>query len=335
VLSSSRHLLNTLLVEHLIPDADALANVNQAHFDYAYQKDSKRATLTTEAYMTLLLFGGLTIVSLMVTQLYLGFFRFKRAFNPFWIASTMIAVSFFLYVGIAIQRAGHEEFNAGTNAYPSVVSLMDARAHVLEARAEESMWLLDREPTESVKHEKRYHDQMDMVAKVAGGHSFDQACAEATAGKKVTSMTGALADELNNITYPGELEAACSAVQKFEVMVKIDAQIRDLENRGMHEQAVTMMIGDDPGQMVYAFKQFNDESGTGGALGTALKINQDEQDASIQNAFAWVNPLELRIPVATVSIEVLVVLGMLFLRFLCSPVRFARRAAARSASVSA
>ena len=79
-------------------------------------------------------------------------------------------------------------------------------------------------------------------------------------------MKGYLADELNNITFAGELAAAEETLLKFLDYLKIDQQIRDLKDE---RQAVDLCLGTQPGQSDWAFDQFDQ------ALGKTIKINRD------------------------------------------------------------
>ena len=78
-------------------------------------------------------------------------------------------------------------------------------------------------------------------------------------------MTGYLAAELNNITFPNEFVAAKETLQKFLDYLEIDQQIRDLKDE---QQAVELCLGTKPGQSNWAFEQFD------AALSKTNKINR-------------------------------------------------------------
>ena len=56
-------------------------------------------------------------------------------------------------------------------------------------------------------------------------------------GIKRTEFKGKLADELNNITFPGEMEAATSTLRAWGQYVAIDNKIRQLETSGAARQS--------------------------------------------------------------------------------------------------
>ena len=72
--------------------------------------------------------------------------------------------------------------------------------------------------------------------------------------KSPAALTGYLAAELNNITFPNRLVAAKETLQKFLDYLKIDQQIRDLKDE---QEAVELCFGTKPGQSNWAFKRFD------------------------------------------------------------------------------
>jgi hypothetical protein len=329
VLASARHLLNDILTKELIPAADDLAKVNQAHFDAAY---AKRSVVETGDMYATLGAGGLVCLSLLLTM---GFsaFTFKRTVNIFWTGAFAVSLLYVFFAHIALVQVDAEIYNADTNAYPSVVALNEARTNGWLARAEQSMWMLDLPQRD--EHLARYVAYGNLVAKPTPGHSFEQAIAQAKKGGTEDAITGALATELNNITFDGEREAATQTLQAYVDWLTLGTKIGTLENSGQHAQALALLMGKQPGENSYVFARFNDLDAKYGALGTTIKINHDPQDASIKQAFWWLHVLEIVTPIAALTIFALVILGWLFLHSMVNPARYAHAFSRRRAQLTA
>jgi hypothetical protein len=109
----------------------------------------------------------------------------------------------------------------------------------------------------------------------------------------VSGFTGYLADELNNITFPGEREAAVKTLAAFASYLSVDAEIRRLENSGPehHQDAVNLCVGSAAGQSHWAFAQFDS------ALGETLRINQEQFDRAVKAGLSSVGTLNGRVTI--------------------------------------
>lgn len=328
--------IDVLVKNNLLPAADALAMVNDAHNQYEY---ASRAEHFKTALIAIGGIGGLLVLYLAYVQFFVLTRTFKRGVNPFYAAATAVAVVFMLYAANSFRLADKELYNAGTNAYPSVKALAETRAHLLQAKAEQSIWLLDR-PNADI-HQKAFNDFVGKVGKLANGANVDQIIALTKKGYAATSsgysrvgngdaipsslISGSLADELNNITFNGELDAATQAVKAYADFLALDAKIRGLENQGQHGKAVSLLAGANPGQGNYVFEQVVDDAATRGSLGTALKINKDELSTSVDRAFAAISLLEWGTPAVLLLVQLLTFGGTLMVRSGASPARAAAR----------
>jgi hypothetical protein len=95
-----------------------------------------------------------------------------------------------------------------------------------------------------------------------------------------TGFGGLLAEEFGNVTFPGEREAATKALMAYLQYRDIDGQIRELENKGHHAEAVELCCGSRPGQSNYAFGQFDE------ALGQTIDINTQQFQAAYDDGMA-------------------------------------------------
>ena len=262
-LASYRQALD-ILESRIMPATDDLEKANADVLASAYFHQN------TASWLTLILnFGsGLVLVLFLIyTQSYLRR-RFKTQYSGLLCAGILLAASFTVFTTIAYVKESSHLYGAKESAYDSIVSLMDARAMSYDANAAESRWLLDAPMRK--KHEDQFNKRVAQVANLQSGVSFANAENEAKlhASLQRSTMIGKLADELNNITFDGERDAAVDTLHWFGVYVGIDAQIRQLENSGHHAEAVALAIGSEKDQSNWAFDNFEK------ALSRTLDINQ-------------------------------------------------------------
>jgi hypothetical protein len=226
-----------------------------------------------------LLVGGL----LLWLQLFLAK-HMRRIFNPLLLAATVLTLIFVGYTNRAFRSEDHELKIAKQDAYDSIHALWQARAVAYSANGDESRALLD----------------------TAQAESYARSFAERTARIANPSQnTGYLADELKNITFAGEREAAEETLSRFQAYVAIDRQIRKLDQSGQHQAAIALCIGNARGQSNYAFARFDE------ALGRTLDINQQAFDGAVSRGFADVSGFEILAPVDALIIALLALFGLL------------------------
>jgi len=329
-LSTARE-VNAVVTGVLLPAADALSNVNDAHLQdkYASRVHHLMVGLGAAGVGIIFVLYMLYVQGVVLTR------TFKRGFNPFFAAATGLALLFFGYCGYAFISANGDLYIAGTAAYPSVKVLTQARADLLQAKAEASLWLLDRPNAE--QHQKAYDAFIEKIGKFGIGQTAESINAVAKQGYvkgglgwsaiadggplKAQVFSGELAEEFNNITFPGELEGATKTLKAYTDFLALDSQVRSLELQGQHAKAITLLAGGNPGQGSYLFDQLIDEKATNGTLGSIYQINLAEQNAAIQRGFADIDKLEWVTPAILFLIQLLVFGGTLFVRSAVSPER--------------
>ena len=126
----------------------------------------------------------------------------------------------------------------------------------------------------------------DALAKLPAGLTSDQLLAAARNESAISGFSGYLADELKNITFPGERDAALKTLTAFEGYRQVGTQLRQMERAGDHKAAVALCTGIAPGQSEWAFSQFDD------ALGATLAINQSAFELAIARGFGALGNLE-------------------------------------------
>ncbi|MBV8314466.1 MAG: hypothetical protein JOZ53_05970 [Planctomycetaceae bacterium] len=311
-----------LMHENLLPAADDLDNANREELDRGYA--TARAT-SWRAMAWVLLAGIALIGALAATQLLL-YHRMRRVLNPPLIAASMLAAGFLVYAVTAFATEAHLLKVAKQDAFESIHALQHARAVAYDANGDESRWLLDH--SQAAVYEKAFFDKTARLAKRPEGLSFDSLAAKIVGGplpdeferflaagdadavrRSVASslpdgFQGYLADELRNITFPGEREAAIETLKTFARYVKIDGEIRRLEGRGDHTAAVALCVGNDPRQSNWAFTKFDD------ALGKTLDINQRAFVDSVDRGFKTLAGFDVASPLVALGISLLAYVGL-------------------------
>lgn len=324
----------TLVLTKLLPAADALAMVNDAHNQAEYASRSEHFKTAVFGIFGL---GGAILLYMFYVQFWVMPKTFHRTLNPLYLSASAVAVAFMLYAGNAFLQADKHLSIAGTDAYPSIKVLAETRANLLQMKAEQAAWLLDRPNADA--HQKSFGELMARVGAFPRGINSDRIVTEAFKAYKADGegyrkmsdgdaisknlFTGTLADELNNITFAGELDAALKTVKAYNDFLALDAKIRALETQGQHAKAVSLMAGGNAGQGTYVFEQLVDESETKGTLGTVLRINREHLTSNVEKAFNDIELLTWGTPVALFVVQLLIFFGTLLTRASASPARAA------------
>ena len=270
-----REALNTLQTV-LLPAANALdaANTEVLEDTYAHEKG---ASAMSRGFVLVM---GLVLISLLFyTHIYISI-RFRRRVNAALILAIACTGVFLQHLSATLATSSRDLTVAKEHAYNSIVALLDARVSAYEANAAESRWLLDR--ARAAEYEKQYRAKIAAVANFEKGHNYIETIA--TAKKQFANnengtlpgFGGSLADELANIRFSGEREAALETLQAFGDYDAVDNKMRQLENSGDHSGALVLGLGYDPFGSNFKFSKFDD------ALERTLKIN----DNQLQSAMA-------------------------------------------------
>ena len=262
--------------EKLLPAVEQLDHAKRSVFDRTYDDQRKwsSGTMLFLVLSSVALCGVLIAVQIFLTR------RMRRVINPLLLTATGLAALSFFYMAESFTNADHELKVAKEDAFESIHSLWKARSVAYSANADESRYLLD--SAHAGQYEQAFLEKADRVEKVDGSSGF-------------------LADEMKNVTFPGESEAAVAAITQFAEYKKIDQQIRALERSGQHVSAVHLCTGNSN----KAFRTFDN------AVGETLQINQTAFDDAVKRGFDAVNHLEMVASILCGIIALLAVLGLL------------------------
>ncbi len=262
-----------MMDEVLWPAADALDKANLDMLEDSYQ--TRR--LTAGLSLGVLEFIGLGLIGLLIALQVFLFRRTNRVLNLGLVACTLLTFAFLSYAGRTFTASMHQLKVAREDAFNSLNALWRARAVAYRASADQSRFLLLR--TGGAPFEQDFTEQIDKLAKLPSPASYEVAADRAIQGKKPRDFTGYLADELNNITFKGEAEAAKATLIDLRFYVSECEEIRGLVDAGKSKQAIALAMENPAGQSNSWFQQFDRD------LGRTMEINQKAFDAAVDSGF--------------------------------------------------
>lgn len=286
----------------MLPAADALDKANRDHLDATYRAETSYSWATVIGVCVV---GGVLILFLLQTQRFVAR-RSRRLINHGLLVATLVTGGLLAWGVFTLMASGHELYVAKEQAFDSVSALWKARATAYDANGAESRWLLAREHGDTAAADaaqQQYNDLVNKIQKAPTGVGSD---AVITGLSKDSSgqYGGYMADELRNITFSGELEAASQTVQEFLHYQDVDARIRKLENDGKHADAVELCTGTRPGESNAVFADFDN------ALKLTLDINDTEFTRASAEATHRLRIFDVEAAVVALLIAVAAYLGL-------------------------
>ncbi len=267
------------LQEKILPCADDLNKANADVLEETYGQEKKSASALSRGLVLVL--GMVLVGVLLYIHIYLSV-HFRRRLNlPLLL--TMLTLSLFLrYLTSALADSSRGLIVAKEDAYNSVLALLDARASAGLANSAQSRCLLDRQDLDN--QQKYFQSNMDRICSLKEGLDGVAILASArqqlAAGQKTSlpGLTGALADELANVRFEGERQAALDCLDTFLTYRDVGAKEQKLLFDGKVEEAKFIGLGYDPHGSNMAFSKFDD------AIVRTLAINQEELERAVHNA---------------------------------------------------
>ncbi|MEU6239024.1 hypothetical protein, partial [Kitasatospora sp. NPDC047058] len=237
-----------LLRQRLLPAVDEVTAANSATVRHIY--DAQRGDLAG-GWWWILATGLLALATLGGLQRLLAV-RFHRLVNLPLAAATLLAIAGLLTALTLASRADHQLVVAKSNSFDSVIALSRARAVAYDLNADESRYLTD--PARAAAYEQSFLDKTQAFARVdgatLGGYNAKLAAfAERhRSDHAAVGFGGFLGDELRNITFAGEQDAAERVLTAFQQYQRDDRKIRELSAQGRLKDAVTFNTGTQAGQ---------------------------------------------------------------------------------------
>lgn len=291
--TAAQYMDNTVL-----PAAADLDKANRQVLDDMYAAQGRASSLSI--VLTLL-----TAALLLAVLFWLQWFlmeRTRRTLNPLLVGASVVAVFFVVYTLAAFRAQDHHLKVAKEDAFESIHALWQARSLSYSANSDESRYLLDRDQADVFQN--AFFVKAYKIAHLPKETSRSTAISMAGQGTRIANFTGYLADELNNITFDGEREAAAATLARYLGYMDIDGSIRSIERSGKHAEAVALCTGSKEGESNWAFDRFDT------SLGKTLDVNQKAFDNAVAAGFQDVYGFEIVAPVAALAIAALTFLGL-------------------------
>ncbi|MER6128088.1 hypothetical protein ABT173_37055 [Streptomyces sp. NPDC001795] len=274
-----------LLQQRLLPGARKLVSSNDAAFDAEYT--SARSTLSAQLVAVIAL-GVLLLAVLGILQWYLAR-RFRRILNPGVLAATCCTLLAVILGAQSLSATADHLRGARRDAFDSVVALSRARAIAYDANADESRYLLD--PARRGQYADSFLAKSQELYGLKGATLSTYDAELATTWQAYESdhgdlrFTGEFRRELDNVTFPGERDAAEKTVRAYAVYQRDDRKVRALLAAGKDREAVEFCMDWKPGTSNAHFGAWM------AALGKVTDINRAHFTASVHQGRSAVTGL--------------------------------------------
>ncbi|HVW85678.1 MAG TPA: hypothetical protein VHB50_13405 [Bryobacteraceae bacterium] len=286
----------------LLPAAAQLDRAGREAIDRAY---GARKGASARALFLLIASGLMLGFALFALQVFLAR-RMRRILNPLIALATLTGFIFVSYAARSFVNAGHDLSVAKEDAFESMRAFWLTRSVASAAESDESRYLLD--PEHSGADERAFTGKTDRIARLPETAPRAEILRDLSEGpnsaKRVNGFTGYLADELANVSFAGEREAAVDALASYLDYLDTDKRIRKLEQSGQHQAAVALYAGTAQGQSRWAFNRFD------AALGRGIEIDRRAFDQAVEDGFRDVSGFEITAPLAAAAIAGLTALGL-------------------------
>jgi CHASE3 domain sensor protein len=264
---------NKIMSEEILPAASDLDKANYSHLDSIYSGHKAKSGALTFSLICVVV---IAMVAILWVQRFL-YKKTKRILNIGFTAALVLTFIFGCYSFGLIQVVEKNLKVAKEDAFDSIHNLWKARAITYDGNADESMYLLYSGNNQQQEVSlKAFTDKESQITSVEP----DQALALLNQNK---SFKGFLGDELSNVTFDGEKDAATETLKYWDEYIKMDSKFRSLENDGHHDEAVKLCTGTSEGESDWLFNKFDS------ALGKTLDINQKQFDSNINSALSALN----------------------------------------------
>ncbi len=288
----------SLMDKNIITQAEQLSRVNSQQLEEIY---ASQRTVNGGTGFFIASVGLVQIAILVIIQLFL-YQRMRRVLNLRLLGATAIAIIFLGYTISSFMGATSNLKIAKEDAFNSLHSLRQMRSLSYKANGDESRYLLDRQ--NASLYEQSFKDKINKILTVPRNITNEVVVGNVQKSQQTPGLTGLLADELNNITFPGEKELAIETFKSFNDYLKIDTQIRQLASSGKLTEAIALCVGVKQGESNWAFDRYKN-------IHTQLMdLNKKEFDQNIELGNDRLANFEIIASVALGSVALLTLFGL-------------------------
>lgn len=261
-----------LIMHHtLIPAADALDKANQNGMDHGFNDERSESawSITWLLMACIILFGGLAAVQVLIQR------RMHRLLSPGLVLAATITIAWCIILLSMLQAESRELVIAKKDCFDSISAMWRARADAFDAQSQLAMMLLD--PGSDNSRRTSFDQTSARLLNLAGGLQLDsvQYAVEQQSEPLPNGFGGYIADELRNITFPGEREAAREMLRGYASYLSIAGNVVNASRGGDRARAVAACL-DDGGSALAKFD---------GSLAHVIDINQREFDLAVARGF--------------------------------------------------
>lgn len=244
-----------ILRSYVMRQADAFEAGNRQKLEESYARSQEQSVLLAASFIG---FGTLLAITLVAAQVFL-LRRTRRLINVPLAIGTVALLSALIWVGLSLVQERADLAAGKTDALERLVALRQVKSAAYSMNADEAMWLIDHEANR-VDYDKDFVAGTRLVADI------DPTDAAGLARLQAQYAAPAFASSLRGLlggAYARAVEAAsgakptAEAIAAFLEFLRIDAQLRALEDKGDHRGALELRTGNKPGQSLYAFAQLD------------------------------------------------------------------------------
>ena len=253
----------------ILPAAEHLDTVNFDHLTASYANHAGAvATLIGQIGTALLVLIVFVATQVIITR------RTHRLLNPALAAATVLVM-----IGAGLAIDGTIAANAALrvakeDAFDSIHALWKARAVATDAREAMTLSLVEAgDPARAAQARAAY----GVLAAATVGKPVADAIRDSDNGRRFPGYVG---DELANVTFAGELDAAKEMLHRWAAVAAVEDRVQDAVAHGSTSTALALQTGSTPDGAEAAFAAFDT------ALGRVLDINTSAFKEAIGNAQA-------------------------------------------------
>lgn len=214
---------------------------------------------------------GVLLVAVLVALQALLVVRFRRLVNPALAVATVLAIAFTAVIATTFYAEDTHAHVARFDSFVSIQALSMAKAISNDANADESRFIVD--PAHAARYRQAYLDKSQQIVNVGRNVSYARYLAllnaDIAAYQRNNSdirFGGFLGQEVRNITFPGERQAAVDSLLAFRDYETDDRTLRAMAQTNL-AQAIDYDINVAPDDSDGAFNAYAN------ALQSVIDIN--------------------------------------------------------------
>jgi len=283
----------------IIPAAEALDQANQSALNDGYTEQQSAAGNATALLIiaSVILLAALAGVQILMQR------RMHRRLSPALVAAAILTVVWTCWIVTALGAETRDLKVVKEDAFDSIGVIWRARADAFSAQSHLSLSLLD--PVEAKAAQQAFEKETSRLAALSEGVTFDQVqSAVSGGGLPPAGFHGYIGDELRNITFDGEQDAANQMLGRYAHYMAIADQVQEAQRAGNTAPSIELCLGEKGDQARGALKDFDD------ALNRVLQINQQAFDQAVDRGFADVGGFGILNICTAFSIAILTHFGL-------------------------